>query len=632
MSDARLEVTDALGRRIVPISKGHFEIGRRETNDLRLAGSEVSRDHAEIDAQDNSFLIRDKNSRYGTYVNGEQVTEKPLVHGDRIRLGRSGGAEMVFLLADNPPAVDKATTTAIGDLRQIAALLEGLRALGSGRVLDDVLALVLDSAIEVSGAERGFIMLSAPTDELEFKMARSRGRNSIPGGSFATSRKIPEEVFRTGEPRIVADLLDGDLANVHQGTVALGIRNVLCVPLRLVRYLDRAEAVGEERRIGVLYLDSREKGSLLSNSTRAALETLATEAAVAIENARLYRETMEKARMEQEMRIAAEIQQALLPKAGRSGAYFRAAAASLPCRSIGGDFYDYVDLSDGSFGFALGDVAGKGPPAALLSAMMQGIFAAQAAGSDSPSRTIAKVNLALYRRGIESRFVTLMYGSLAANGNLLYCNAGHNPPLVVGKNGFRRLECGGPIVGLFESANYEEETVTLAPGDWLIVFSDGVSEALVCHGRRVRRGPHPVGRAEQSGARAAEAARGRIFRRPRVRQGRGAERRHHGDGPPLRGMTVLGRRERVAVCIWLVVALVAWNGLYDLLLARSTQTYLLQQALHQAGSGPWIDLTSAMDIAVRDAAWLSTLWAGILLLAGMITIRLLLNRPVPCTR
>jgi phosphoserine phosphatase RsbU/P len=484
MPDARLEVTDALGRRIVPIAKNRFEIGRRETNDLRLAGSEVSRDHAEIATQDNQFIIRDRSSRYGTYVNGDQVTERTLVHGDRIRLGRTGGAEMVFLLAEAAPSMEKATTTAIGDLRQIAALLEGLRALGSGRVLDDVLALVLDSAIEVSGAERGFIMLAGATEDLEFKMARSRGRSSIPSGTFATSRKIPEEVFRTGEPRIVADLLDGDLANVHMGTVALGIRNVLCVPLRLVRYLDRAEAVGEERRIGVLYLDSREKGSLLSNSTRAALETLATEAAVAIENARLYRETMEKARMEQEMRIAAEIQQALLPKAGRSGAYFRAAAASLPCRSIGGDFYDYVDLSDGSFGFALGDVAGKGPPAA----MMQGIFAAQAAGSDSPSRTIAKVNLALYRRGIESRFVTLMYGSLMADGKLLYCNAGHNPPLVIGSSGFRRLECGGPIVGLFESASYEEETVTLTAGDWLIVFSDGVSEALSASGEEYGEG------------------------------------------------------------------------------------------------------------------------------------------------
>src|SRR6185295_5895529 len=156
-------------------------------------------------------------------------------------------------------------------------------------------------------------------------------------------------------------------------------------------------------------------------------------------------------------------------------------AASIPCRSIGGDFYDYVDLPDSVLGFALGDVAGKGPPAALLSAMMQGIFAGQAASSDSPSQTISRVNLALYRRGIESRFVTLMYGTLNASGSLTYCNAGHNPPLIISRTGatwsFRRLECGGPIVGLFEAAVYDQETVTLAPGDWLIVFSDGVSEA-----------------------------------------------------------------------------------------------------------------------------------------------------------
>jgi sigma-B regulation protein RsbU (phosphoserine phosphatase) len=489
MNEARLEVTDALGRRVVPIVKTPFEIGRRETNDLKLAGSEVSRDHAEITSVDGRFTLKDRASRYGTFINGEQITEHPLIHGDRIRLGRSGGAEIVFLLTDIEPKADKAsTTTAIGDLRQIAALLEGLRALGSGRVLDDVLSLVLDSAIDVGGAERGFIMLAAATGELEFKMARGRGRSTLSGSSFATSRKIPDEVFRTGEPRVVPDLLDGELADVHMGTVALGIRNVLCVPLRLVRYLDKAEAadVERERRIGVLYLDSREKGTLMSSSTRAALETLATEAAVAIENARLYRETMEKARMEQEMKIAAEIQQALLPKMARAGSFFAAAAASIPCRSIGGDFYDYVDLPGGALGFALGDVAGKGPPAALLSAMMQGIFAAQAATSDSPSQTISRVNMALYRRGIESRFVTLMYGVIAPDGRLTYCNAGHNPPLILSRSGaaptVRRLECGGPIVGLFETATFDEETVNLTAGDWLIVFSDGVSEAMSASG------------------------------------------------------------------------------------------------------------------------------------------------------
>jgi serine phosphatase RsbU (regulator of sigma subunit)/pSer/pThr/pTyr-binding forkhead associated (FHA) protein len=490
MPDARLEVTDALGRRIVPIVKEAFGIGRRETNDLRLAGSEVSRDHAEILADNGGFVIRDKQSRYGTYVNDEPVADqRTLVHGDRIRLGRSGGAELVFLLAETGPAQDKATTTAIGDLRQIAALLDGLRALGSGRVLDDVLALVLDSAIEVTGAERGFIMLAnALTVELEFKMARGRRQQTLSGKSFATSHKIPEEVFRTGVPKILADLLDGELANDHGRTVALGIRNVQCVPLKLVRYVDKLDAgTPEEKRIGVLYLDSKEKGSFLSTSTKGALETLATEAAVAIENARLYRETMEKAKMEQEMRIAADIQQALLPKGGRIGAFFRLAAASLPCRSIGGDFYDYVDLPAGGFGFALGDVAGKGPPAALLSAMMQGIFAAQAAASDTPCQTMTRVNLALYKRGIESRFVTVMYGTLEPDGRLTYCNAGHNPPLVIGKEpggGFRvrRLETGGPIVGLFEAASFEEETVTLEPGDWLVVFSDGVSEALSVDG------------------------------------------------------------------------------------------------------------------------------------------------------
>jgi len=484
MPDGRLEVTDALGRRVIQIDKPVFSVGRRSGNDLQLVGSDVSRDHAEIALDGGQYILRDRGSRYGTYVNGEAVTEHPLKHGDLVRLGRSGGAELVFLLEDqqHEKSSDKHTTSAVGDLRQVAALLEGLRALGSGRVLDEVLALVMDSALEVTGAERGFIMLAGTDNILEFKIARGRGRVTLPGSQFETSRKIPEEVFSTGHEKIVADLLDGDLANVHMGTVALGIRNVQCVPLKLVRYVDRADEVSGERRIGVLYLDSREKGSFLSSSTRGALETLATEAAVAIENARLYRETMEKAKMEQEMRIAAEIQQALLPRAGHSGAFFRAAASSLPCRSIGGDFYDYVDLATGGFGFALGDVAGKGPPAALLSAMMQGIFAAQAAASDTPCQTITRVNLALYKRGIESRFVTLMYGTLEPDGRLTYCNAGHNPPLVFGRSGVKRLEVGGPIVGLFEAARFEEETITLAPGDILVVFSDGVSEALSAGG------------------------------------------------------------------------------------------------------------------------------------------------------
>lgn len=481
MADARLEVNDGLGRRVILIDKPLLAIGRRSENDLRLVGSDVSRDHAEIAQVEGAHVLRDRGSRYGTFVNGDQVTEHPLRHGDRIQFGRTSGTEVVFLADGNSPTERPAQQNAFGDLRQLAVLLEGLRALGSGRVLDEVLALVLDSAIEVTGAERGFIMLANDAGELEMKLARARGRITLPGNRFDTSRKIPEEVYATGEVRIVADLLDGDLANVHMGTVALGIRHVLCAPLRLVRYLDRADLPSETRMIGVLYLDSREKGTLLLPHTRTALDTLASEAGVAIENARLYRQTLEQAKVEHELRIAAEIQRALLPAGQHDGPYYQAVGTSLPSRAIGGDFYDFIDAADGSIGVAVGDVSGKGPAAALLTAKIQGIFSAQL-GQGTPAETLQRVNAGLIRRAVQAKYATLFYAVITARGQLTYCNAGHNPPVIVGPSGQRQLKLGSVPVGLFEDAAYSDQREHLQPGDVLTIYSDGVTEALDVHG------------------------------------------------------------------------------------------------------------------------------------------------------
>ena len=485
VADARLEVTDTLGRRVVLVEKPVFAIGRRTESDLRVVSSDVSRDHAEIVRHGDGYLVRDRSSRYGTFVNGDGVTERALAHGDRIRLGRSGGAELVFLVEEAGSSVSSTSrgpVSAVETLRQMAALLEGLRALGSGHVLDEVLALVLDAAIEVTGAERAFIMLADTDGALHFTLARARGQVTLPGKTFDTSHKIPERVFATGETRIVSDLLDGHLANAHMGTVALGIRHVLCAPLRLVRYLHEPGAAPEQKRIGVLYLDSREKGTLLSPTTRTGVDTLATEAAVAIENARLYRETLEKGRLEQELRIAAEIQQGLLPDARYVGKGVEVVGASVPCRSIGGDFFEYLELPSGDFGFALGDVAGKGPPAALLTAALQGLFTAHASSEGGPAATLARVNRSLIRRAVQNRFATMAYGVLSQGGRLTYSNAGHNPPMLFTRGGVRRLEQGGLVLGLFPHAQYEEETLQLDSGDVLVVFSDGVSEAIDVHG------------------------------------------------------------------------------------------------------------------------------------------------------
>jgi phosphoserine phosphatase RsbU/P len=479
-SSPRLVITDASGRRQVPIDKAVITLGRRSESDVRVVGAGVSRQHAEITAANGACRLRDCDSKFGTFVNGNRTTDQVLAHGDRIRLGDSEGVEILFLLeeGDEQASQERSAISVATELRHMASLLEGLRALGSGRVLDDVLALVLDSAIDVTGAERGFIMLAGEEGTLEFKLGRAAGRVTLPGRTFETSRKIPEGVFATGKVTIVEDLLDVGMAARHMGTVALGIRHVLCAPLRLVRYVESAEEHGEDKVIGVLYLDSRERGALRSHAARTALETLSTEAAVAIENARLYREALERAKFDQELRVAAAIQQALLPVSNRSGAFFSTAGTSLPCRSVGGDFFDYVDVAgDQQFGFILGDVAGKGPPAALLAAAVLGMFGVEASYQSRCAPVVARLNRGLFRRGVQGRFLTAFYAILSPDGSLLYSNAGHNAPLLITSDGVRRLETGGLILGMFDDATFEEEALTLSPGDVIVAFSDGVSEA-----------------------------------------------------------------------------------------------------------------------------------------------------------
>ena len=477
--DARLQVTDSSGRRVVSVDKANFLIGRRTAADLQLVNADVSREHAEITQDGPRYLLRDRGSRYGTFVNGEQITERALQHGDRIRLGRTDAIELVFM-TEASSSTHISGLREIGtdaDLRQMAAILNGLRALGSGRVLEDVLTLVLDSAIDVTKAERGFVMLARPDGELEFKTARGKGKITLSGTSFTTSAKIPREVFQTGESRIVADLMEGDLKGQHDGTIAIGIRHVICVPLSVHPMAAGPDQGIAARVIGVLYLDGRERTTILSQATKSSLEAFATQAALAIESARLYAEAAEKARIERDLLVAAQIQQALLPTGSFETSFVDLAASSVPCRTVGGDFFDYLDLGARGFGFGLGDVAGKGAPAALLAAAVQSNFIAQAPVSGDPADTLTRVNNALLRRAIEARFATMFHGVIDLTGHLSYSNGGQEPPLVLKRDGISWLEAGGPVLGLLPGATYEFDSVTLAPGDLVVICSDGVTEA-----------------------------------------------------------------------------------------------------------------------------------------------------------
>jgi len=190
-------------------------------------------------------------------------------------------------------------------------------------------------------------------------------------------------------------------------------------------------------------------------------------------------ERLGKAQLERELGVAADIQRLLLPRTSHAGPGFEAVGACAPSGSIGGDFFEYVDLDAGSFGVALGDASGKGPAAALVGAMVQGLFTVEAGCGHSPGDTLTRVNRAMCRRRLEPHFVTLVYGVLSPSRVLRYSIAGHNPPiLLTGRGDMRRLGTGGPILGVFENACFDEGTEQLESGDTIILFSDGVTDAV----------------------------------------------------------------------------------------------------------------------------------------------------------
>ena len=255
---------------------------------------------------------------------------------------------------------------------------------------------------------------------------------------------------------------------------------MLCTPLKVAQYGAEQPSEAGERRIGVLYLDSREKGYLQAAGV---LHALAAEAAVVIENARLYQEAVQAERAAQELRIASEIQRALLPPDHYSSTQVELVASTTPCRSVGGDLFDYVSRDEGSLSFTVADVAGKGTSAALLTAVVQGLLAWRVErGRLTRTGVRSTEPLALPSgRGVEIRH-GLLRSARSQDGTLRYCNAGHNAPFLVTRTelvGSRPVERSS---GCSTSASTKPARRRSSPGDLLVVFSDGVTEAVNSEG------------------------------------------------------------------------------------------------------------------------------------------------------
>jgi len=358
---------------------------------------------------------------------------------------------------------------------RLASLYRVGQVINSSLVLDEVLGLVIDNLIEVTGAERGAILLLDERGDLVVRAARSLDHMTLTGASFQTSRSILREVATTGLSRLISDA-SRELP-AFESVLMHHLISVLCAPL-LVRGAVR----------GVLYVDHRLTTGAFMEDDQQLLEAFAGQAAVAIENARLYQELAEQERQRRELEIARSMQASLMPSELPAPAGFELAGACVPARHVGGDFFDAFSPTEHETVVFLGDVSGKGVPAALLMGMVRSVLRAEVQRGASLPEVIRLCNRALYRDFVATgTFATLVLGRLnPIEGEFSYVNCGHCEPILwqAEQRSIGYLAGDGLPLGIVEELVTSERAVRLRPGDVLVIYSDGFSEAKAENGDR----------------------------------------------------------------------------------------------------------------------------------------------------
>jgi sigma-B regulation protein RsbU (phosphoserine phosphatase) len=352
---------------------------------------------------------------------------------------------------------------------RLALLYRLSQTFNSSLDLDEVLNLVMDEVVAVTRAERGFVTLREADGSLIFRVARGMDQKTIDDPQFQISRSVVERVAQEGQPILTSDAQRDDRFSTRQSVVILGLRAILCVPLKI-----------KDQVLGVVYVDNRLQTGIFTEADLELLTAIASSAAIAIENARLYQVAVEKGRMERELQMAHDVQASLLPRETPQVAGWEFAARWQPAREVAGDYYDFIPLGEGQLGLVIADVSDKGMPAALFMALTRSMVRASVGSAPSPAEGIAHANRLICADATGGMFVTLFYALLnPANRELTYVNAGHNPPLLYGadQDQLTKLLRTGMALGVLEDSCYEQQTLYLNPDDFVLLYTDGVTDA-----------------------------------------------------------------------------------------------------------------------------------------------------------
>lgn len=335
--------------------------------------------------------------------------------------------------------------------------------------LKDVLNTVMDEIVKATGAERGFLMLKQDDGEISFRAARGMDQQTIEDPEFEISRTVVDEVAESGEAVLTSDAVHDPRFTGRQSVMNLNLRSILCAPLQL-----------KDKVIGVVYADNRIKAGLFGDEDLELFSAIASSAAVAIENARLYEVARDQGRMERELQMARRVQASLMPDEIPEASGWEFAARWLPAREVAGDFYDFIEFG-GDIVIVIADVTDKGMPAALFMALTRSIVRASLENAPTLSKAMDQSNRLICADSTSGMPVSLFCGRLSLkSGELRYVNAGHNPPLLhrAGESGLGHLNRTGMVLGVDCETAYEEESVILNAGDTLTLITDGVTDAI----------------------------------------------------------------------------------------------------------------------------------------------------------
>jgi phosphoserine phosphatase RsbU/P len=474
----------------IPLEQSRYRLGRAPGNELAFPDDpKLSREHLIFERDREGWMVRDPGSLNGTLLNGNRLSAPVrLQHGDRIIAGHlsicyrsnhsgapeqpdgitftehpvEGGAQTVSVnLKAALERAPRATEGSAVESAHFAALVRAGRELAGTGALDELFELVLDLSLSTVKASRGVVMTMDGAGEMQVRAVR--------GEKLRISAAVRDLVTKEARSLLVRDvLLDQNLA-LQASIVMQDIRSILAVPLQT-----------DERVIGLIYLDSPQRIREFTTADLNLITVIANIAAIRIEHARLIEREQARRLFEQDLERAAEIQRGLLPAAPPNLRGFDLAGYNMPCRTVGGDYYDFLPYPDGRMAVLIGDVAGKGLGAALVMSSLQARTQVIFSDPANLAAEVTRLNQSMARNCPANCFVTFFIAVLdPGSDEVVYCNAGHNPPLVVHRTGeVSTLPATGIPLGITGRAAYEQKSFSLREGESILLFSDGITEAV----------------------------------------------------------------------------------------------------------------------------------------------------------